>query len=182
MKYENQKTYRARVVRDSAVLGYSKNKGTPQINVDLELIDEGGIVMTWTGYFSDAANPYTIKNLRTLGFKGDDISDLSSLNNEKLVQIVTEPEEFEGKVYEKIKFINPVGGFTMAEEQRMGDKERKTFAAQMRGAFHAPDVAEKKMAPAARGTGGAPKPAQRDMGPPSPPLDQLEPPSDDIPL
>lgn len=184
----NQTRCRARAIPGKAMLGYSKNKGTPQITVPLEILDGDGGEISWTSYFTPGSQEYTIKAMRTLGFRGDDVNDLSSIGG-KAVSIVVEDEEYEGNVYQRVKFIDEIGGYSIPEEQRMGDAERKKFAAQMRGAFHAVDMAggsatkaqpAARTPPAQRGSGGAPRAPS--MPPPQQPPPDFGPGDDDIPF
>jgi hypothetical protein len=50
----------------------------------------------------------SIESLRNLGWKGDDLRDLSTVNGE--CEVVLEEEEYNGKVQTKVKWINALGG------------------------------------------------------------------------
>lgn len=155
--YENQEKKRARAI--GAAIGRA-GTGTPQIGIEFEFLDEvGGI--TYYGPLTDAAFQYTMKAIRTAGFAGDDLSDLSSLENDAPeVMLVIGPEEYNGKVTRKVKFINSMGGLAM-KDALQGD-ELKSFAQQMKGKIVAFDR-----------SAGAPKPRQQQTAR-EPPLEHLE--------
>lgn len=144
--YENQEKKRARAI--NAAVGKAST-GTPQIAIEFEFLDEQGGI-TYYGPLSDAAFPYTMKAIRAAGFAGDDLSDLSSLTNETTpeVVLVIGPEEYNGKITLKVKFINSAGGLAM-KDALQGD-DLKTFARQMKGKIIAFDR-----------SAGAPKAAPR---------------------
>lgn len=66
-----------------------------------------------TGYFyltNDAAE-HTIKKIRAMGFQGSDLRDLADGQAlyKNLCQIVVEHDEYQGKIYPKVGFVNPFG-------------------------------------------------------------------------
>lgn len=167
----------------SAELVESSQKKTPGVEV-LHRLEDGNEIRS-THYLSPAALPFTVKALDAMGWTGNDISDLSSIGS-KLYQIVVKGEEYNGNWYPKVAFVNPnesTGGGT--GQPKMDDTAKKRFAAQMKGQIIAARGGPVQK-PAPKGAGGAPRPSQpqapANMGPPSPPLDQLEPPSEDIPF
>lgn len=151
--YENQTKKRARAI--NAAVGKAST-GTPQIAIEFELLDEAGGI-TYYGPLSDAAFPYTMKAIRTAGFEGDDLSDLSSLTAEDApeVVLVIGPEEYNGKTTLKVKFINSAGGLAL-KDALQGD-ELSAFARKMKGKIAAYDR-----------SAGAPPRAQRRPTPPTP--------------
>lgn len=63
----------------------------------------------WQGYFSGDATQYTVETLVKLGFKGSTPNDLnndSALVKDFLCEIVVEHEKFDGKIFDKVKWIN----------------------------------------------------------------------------
>lgn len=122
--------YKARAV--SWGLGHSQ-KGTPQIAIELQVLEGQceGESMTWYGSFSEAAHPYTFNSMRTLGWEGDDLGDLSTLNKNE-VQITVAEEEYNGEVNLRVKWINPLGGLALKDP--MKPDQIKAFAARMKGA------------------------------------------------
>lgn len=115
-----------------ADLGYT-SKDRPQVALLLE-IKEGehaGESYTWYGYFTDATRKRTIQALRTLGWKGDDISELSTvIGGESECSIQIEPD-LEGQDRARVGFIGRGGGLAMKE--RMSDEQKKAFAASLKG-------------------------------------------------
>ncbi len=143
-------TYAARATE--AALGESGD-GNPQVAVYLQLISEGyeGKGITWFGSFSKnlgkgTKTPLqrTVESLRTCGWLGDDLSDLSSINGAE-VSIVIEHDEYKGKVSAKVKWINRAGGIAL--KAPMSADKVAAFAAKMKGDVIA---ASRGIAPAAK--------------------------------
>src|SRR6185437_16355806 len=105
--------------------------GTEQIGVPCEFVDgpNKGMQITWYGYFSDSAIDRTFESLRTLGFKGDDLGDLSSLGSPDapVVQLVLENEDYNGQTQVKVRWVNKLGGAAM--KNAFDDSQRQSFAA-----------------------------------------------------
>lgn len=87
--------------------------GNMQVEITFEIQDEsphglhGQTIRAWMS-LSDKAAPYTIKNLVTMGLKGDDIT--GPLDKEKPVEIVVQDEAgLDGKMRAKVRFVNPLG-------------------------------------------------------------------------
>lgn len=107
-------------------------KGTPQIGVEL-VVTQGeftGETIVWYGYFSDAAQEITFRQLRTLGWEGDDLSNLAGIDKNE-VTVYLKEEEYNGEYNLKVKGIYPLGGAGIANP--MSDAEAKAFAAQQKG-------------------------------------------------
>lgn len=169
--FNNCSAFNARLVT-------SKDKGTP--GVEMEIRNEHGEEITATLYITDNTMKRTVESLRHTGWRGDDFSELSSVGS-KLFQVVVDAEEYKGKWYSRVKWINAnestAGG---GEGQpRMDPSTAKRFAAQMRGQVIAAEGG-RPSAPPARATGGAPMaPATRTasaMQPRPPAGHQPEPP------
>lgn len=160
MELEDGK-YRGRSKR--ALLGRAKG-GTEQVGVLFDLLDMPGRSITWYGYFTDAAFGITMKGLRTAGFKGDDLSDLSSLDessNPPEVLLVVENERYEGKLSPKVKFINSVGGLAMKDQMQGQDLDK--FARRMKARIAAFDKSSGAK-PAPKQTSGRPVEASQPPG------------------
>jgi hypothetical protein len=83
-------------------------KGDPQVAAVFSFRNAAGPQkITWFGGFSEAGRQYTIKNLITLGLKGN--NPAGNLEIGKQVEIVIDNETFEGKTRAKVKFINGPG-------------------------------------------------------------------------
>ncbi len=165
--YENQEKKRARAI--NAAIGRA-GTGTHQIAIEFEFLDEQGGI-TYYGPLTDNALQYTMKAVRAAGFQGDDLSDLSSLSGETPeVMLVIGPEEYEGKVTRKVKFINSMGGLAL-KDALQGD-DLSSFAKRMKG----------KILACERGSGQRPAP-KRQPSTPAPPRDEDAPPAgEDIPF
>src|SRR3954462_1979761 len=84
-----------------AQFGESKDKRTPQVVVNFEIVDEGeqkGRRIAWIGYFTEATTERTIQALRYCGFRGDDLAAAITQKLDQKVQIVVEHDEYQGKV------------------------------------------------------------------------------------
>lgn len=163
MLEEGQKEGVFRAVPSGAGLSRAQT-GNMQVGVMLNVMDADGVVgeqITWYGSLSEKAREFTFRSLRTMGWKGDDISDLSMLTNE--VSIVVAREEYNGKTYEKVKFINAPGGSGIRNQ--LDESEAKAFAASLKSTVRAFDAKEGKPK-----TTGAPTPKSRAGAlPPEPP-------------
>jgi hypothetical protein len=64
--------------------------------------------ITWYGYLSEKAAPYTLKNLRTLGWQGTMIGELDKRPEliPSPVDIVCEEEEYQGTTSTRVRWIN----------------------------------------------------------------------------
>lgn len=112
-------------------LGHSE-KGTPQIAIELQ-VTEGDLIgesITLYGAFTDAAHPYTFKTMRTLGWEGDDLGDLTGIDKNEVSFVVAE-EEYNGERKLKVKGVYPLG---VALKNPMTPEQTRAFAAQMKGA------------------------------------------------
>lgn len=95
--------------------GISETKsGKPQVFVTF-LIPQIEKKITWFGGLSsDKAIEITGAALIRCGFRGTDLTALTSgiavLNQEKQVELVIENDEWEGKVYTRVKWVNEIGG------------------------------------------------------------------------
>lgn len=148
--------YRAKAV--GAQLGETSNHNE-QISVRFALLDFPGQHITYYGTFTDAAFEYTMKAIRAAGFKGEDISDLSSLADGVApeVVLVVVHEEYNDKTRAKIRFINSVGG--MALKSALQPDQAKSFAQRLKGKILAFDKAAGT--PSGTRTAGAKPPAPR---------------------
>jgi hypothetical protein len=167
--YENQEKKRAKAI--SAAIGKAST-GTHQIAIEFQYLDEQGGI-TYYGPLTDAAFEYTMKAIRTAGFQGDDLSDLSSLTGEQTpeVMLVIGPDEYNGKVTMKVKFINSMGGLAL-KDALQGD-ELTAFAKRMKGKI----VAFDRSAGSQRPKPAPKRPAPADSGEEQSPF-----PNDDIPF
>jgi hypothetical protein len=146
-------TYRARAI--TGELGYTA-KGDEQVAVSFEIIDQNGFRITWYGSFSAeiSANAKkspierTFEALRTCGWQGDDISDLTGIEQNE-VEVVVEINEWEGKESNRIKWVNAPGS-GLALKNVMPPEAKKAFAARMKGQA----IASRKALGGQSGNGG----------------------------
>lgn len=146
----------------SVQLGFS-NGGKEQAAVEFDLIDpndpDNGRSITSYMFFHGGALEYTIANLRTLGWSGNDPATLpddcaaGKLGNE--VDLVVVHDVYNGKTSAKIKFINRIGA---GMKRPMDEAQRREFGAGLRNR-----IAEMNV-PAASGTfDDAPPPGDDDI-------------------
>ena len=104
--------------------------GTNQIAVPFAIEDgpDAGSVITYFGFFSEAARDRTIESLRRCGWTGDDLRDLGPMN--RPVEIVVEHDEYNGKVRPKVKWVNSLGGVKLKDQ--LDESEMDSFADEMK--------------------------------------------------
>ena len=118
-------TYDAEVISD-ALFSNSSKKGSPQVAASLRT--EAGDI-TWIGYLSDRALPYTEANLATMGYDGESAASIKGAK----VQIVVEHEEYDGKTQARVAFINEAGG-GLARFTPMSTTEESLVKARLKAA------------------------------------------------
>lgn len=120
--------FRAKAVE--AKLGYAST-GTEQVAVAFELLEghEVGQCVTWYGFFTERAETRTLESLRNAGWRGDDVSDLSSLGS---CECVLDIQLEDGR--ERVKWINAAGSGRVALKLEMTEQQKRAFAARLRGA------------------------------------------------
>jgi hypothetical protein len=124
--------YRAKAVEGKL----TETKGhKAQAAVRFALLDFPGKTITWFGFLeaSDKAFEIAMEGLRTAGWKGDDLSDMTMLVEATApeVVLVVGHEEYEGKTSAKVKFINSAGGVAM--KGALQPDQAKSFAERMKG-------------------------------------------------
>ena len=128
-------THRARAL--SGGLGYTSG-GKEQVGIDFQILEgeHQGEHITWWGYFTDATTDKTIEALRICGWEGDDLCDLSGIQNND-VDLVVQAKEFTnartGEVREgvEVRWVNKPSGLQMRD--KMDAAAAKDFAQKMRG-------------------------------------------------
>ncbi len=87
--------------------------------------------IVWFGYFTDKTAERTLESLRYCGWDTFDLGDLSAeVIGRNIVQIVVEHENYQGKVYAKVAWVNKAGGPLL--KSQMDDAAKREFAARMR--------------------------------------------------
>lgn len=93
----------------------SPEKGTTAVALTFRLsTDAGQQDLTWRGWLTEKTTERTFDTLEVLGFKGTSIEDLIDgkmgasrpLNLAKVVECVVAHQEYNGKVYARIDWIN----------------------------------------------------------------------------
>lgn len=131
------------------------------VAIDFEIAGPqcAGEVIGWRGYFStDGAIRRTLESLKYAGWTGaqDTIESLPGLGSTE-VELVIQHEEYEGKTYPRVQWVNKLGRGGVALSEQMDDGRKRTFAARLRG-----HVAALNAAPV---TGG--RSAQQNSAPPA---------------
>lgn len=157
----NKRIYRARA--KTWGLGET-GTGKEQVAVEFNVLTEGAADqgLVWYGYFTDATLERTVESLRYMGWKGEDPSDgLPGLDANE-VELVVEDEEFEGRTYAKVQWVNKPGG--LALKAPLTGEKAKAFGAAMRDRIRAIDASkgERKVAPKPP-NGGAPPAGQQSL-------------------
>lgn len=144
-------TWRCRGV--SYALGYTSQNGE-QVGVEIQLLpdqheDVDGRHITWYGQFSEKAEPFTLKTLRTLGWQGDDVSNLDSIvDGPECEAVIQHEQDLQGEWRARVRFINPLGAGGVAMRAKMTAEQAKAFAERMRGRVLAMNKAPAATAPA----------------------------------
>lgn len=122
--------YRARV--KSADFGFT-SKGTEQVQVVFDILDPDydGQTVIWWGYFSEKTAERTMQSLRYCGWKGDDVTNLTGINDNE-VEIVVEHNEYNGKTNARVAWVNRIGSGGMSIKTPMPEDKRKAFAKKMK--------------------------------------------------
>ncbi len=140
-------------------IGESKEKKTKQIVVNVKITsgEYAGRVRAWFGYITPDTVDRTLDAMRTFGFKGDDLSVDEPLTNP--INIVIKHEPYNGKIQEKIAWINKPGGSGMKLERQLTGEDRRLFAAGLKERMKAKPVVIASITPppvVTNGTSGKP--------------------------
>ena len=125
--------YRARA--SGFGLGFSNNKGTPMASIEFTVSDgeSTGDTITANLYFTENTEERNIKTLRLMGWGGTDVGDiqLDDLPNEVL--LVVEEEEYNGRLWPRVKWINDPNRSGLQLGRQMTPSERANWSSQLRG-------------------------------------------------
>lgn len=140
-----------RYIRSKAkewALGESNN-GSAYVAVSFQVKDTDGEdkFVSWHGFFTEKTTERTIEALRHMGFEGDDLTQLAGLDKNE-VDLVIEDEEYEGKTFARVQFVNKPRGPSV--KTALEGQKLSAFAAQMKAAFRAHDASQGKRAVAPR--------------------------------
>lgn len=138
--------------------GFAKN-GTEQIAVTFQIVDEDadgkrgalhGSRRVWYGFFTDNTTDRTLESLRHCGWSSDEISDIANLDEDacrrllpKVVQLVLENENYNGRTVEKVRWINSLEETRSAIKNKADENAVKSLSARLRGRAAALRVANK---------------------------------------
>lgn len=164
---ENGK-YEATAIPEESDLTEVGEKETPCVKVTFYIqtpVESHGQKIVWDGWATQAALGRTVEALRTMGWTGNDLRDLSSIGKNN-VELVIEGEEYKGKMYPRVKFVNALGGRRVVVDPTKKLAMAKSLAAQIKAMEAA---ASAPPAPAAWPTPSAvrvpPKPTAATHGP-----------------
>lgn len=119
--------YRARAVEGA--LGETKT-GKPQVAVRFELLDLAGEQITWHGYFTEKTTDTTLRALRTCGWRGDMLDDLSGIESNEVSLVLEIQPDDQGQPRPQVRWVNAAGG--LALHSPLSADAARTFAARMR--------------------------------------------------
>lgn len=132
-------TYRAHAVASD--LGFTK-EDKPQVSITFSIENEGfvGETITWIGHFTDKTAPRTAESLLHCGFLSDDLEQLAEIEDPERaaqllpnpVDIVCEPEEYDGEWQLKVRWVNRAGAGRFSFKKPMRGSDLKAFSAQMK--------------------------------------------------
>lgn len=129
--------YRAKADPSGADFGQS-GKGSDFVLIPY-VITQGeyaGTVLGYRGFFTEKTTARTIESLMYSGctFPSGEVTDLTGLGSTE-VEIVVDHEEYEGKWYARIQWVNKP--FGISEQQKMDPSKKADFGSRMRGALAA---------------------------------------------
>ena len=133
--------YRARADRQ-VEFGTSGN-GSDYCVIDFEITEgelRGDHIKAWL-YFTEKARDRSIEALRTCGctFPGNDVTNTEGIDTNE-VEIVVEHETYEGKLRDKVKWINSLRKSPVKDSERMDPHAKKSFAERMKASLIAKKV------------------------------------------
>ena len=130
--------YQARIVN----YGITNNKaGDPQLAILFEYNDEENQrhEVTWFGSFKEKALEWTLKTLIVCGFSGEDPAELATgvesglLDTISPVTIVLDEQEYQGKRFIRVTWVNPSGGKSLGGRITKEEAKVKLGAMNLRG-------------------------------------------------
>ncbi len=110
--------------------GSDNGPPAPQVGVLLEFVDGKykGTSITWYGYFTEKTKSSTIRALRTLGWQGDDLADLTTVRGEANCTVQVDVD-LENNPRPVVRFI---GGGAIAIKNVMTPEQKAAFALSMK--------------------------------------------------
>lgn len=126
--------------------------GNMQIAIPFEIVEEGeyaGETITWFATMHDTPDKKgktgkdrVVESLVYMGFQSDDMLTLMEISDDEArsllpeaVDLVVEPDEFEGTTRLKVRWVNRPGGGRAGFKKPLSKEGMRSFAAQMRGSL-----------------------------------------------
>jgi hypothetical protein len=130
-----------RAMAGSQQYAINPENGNEQIAIDV-FVPELERAFTTFLHFTEKAAPYAIERLRACGWNGEDLSDLTGVDSQE-VDVQIKYETFQGKERMKVDIATGGGGRIQLDNQ-MDDKQKRAFAARMKGLLKGNAVASAK--------------------------------------
>lgn len=159
-------TYRAKATSTSFGM---TDDNKPQLAIQFEIVDESfaGESIAAILFFTEKTVERSLESLVHLGFGSDDLELLADTDAARcaellpsVVEIVCDPEEYDGKWRLRVRWINRAGGGKFTFKNKLEGVYLKAFAAQMRGALknaRGPQARKPAAAGGARSNGQRPQ-------------------------
>jgi hypothetical protein len=115
----------------------AESSGNVMIAVEI-IIKEGPAAdsrLTWYGHLTDKTFERTVESLRLLGWKGDDLSDLTGVDSNDVNVVIGYEPDLQGEIRARVQWINQIGGVVVSN--RLNPSEAAIFAQRMKGRVHA---------------------------------------------
>jgi len=101
--------------------------GKDQIWIEFKLKDQDETIR-WYGYFTERSIGITTRALKTCGWTGTDVSDLSGIgDNDVSLKIII--DDYDGRA--KVNWVNEIGGTkntSVTRESAISDADKKSMA------------------------------------------------------
>ena len=126
--------YEATAIPEESDLTEVGANGTPCVKVMFYIqtpVEAHGQKIVWDGWATPAALGRTVEALRTMGWTGNDLRDLTSIGANN-VELVIEGEDYKGKMYPRVKFVNALGGRRVVVDPTKKLAMAKALAAQIK--------------------------------------------------
>lgn len=121
---------RYNAIAEAWKLGITDN-GKKYIAVQFKFLEGPvGERRTWHGYFTEKTQRRTIEAMRYCGWVGHDLLNLEGLDR-NMIQLVVQHEEYEGKVRDRIAWVNSPS--TIMVKTPLEGSALERFAQQMKG-------------------------------------------------
>ncbi len=106
----------------------STSKGTDYVGVTFTVEGQQEKI-TWSGWLTDKTVDRTLEALRTMGWEGEEITELATVN--RTVSITVSHEEFNGETRPRVQWINPVRVHMTGDAKKaLSDRIRDRIRAQ----------------------------------------------------